>query len=57
MNEIKNEVKKYLLDSEINALKRMKNPYVLDLKDIFITQNNTYIITEYCNDGDLAALL
>jgi serine/threonine protein kinase len=34
MNEIKNEVTLHLLNSEINVLKRMKNPYVLQLFDI-----------------------
>lgn len=57
MSEIKNEVTLHLLNSEINVLKRMKNPYVLQLFDIIQSQNNSYIITEVCNDGDLNALI
>ena len=57
MKEIKNEVKLHLLKAELSVLSRLDNPYVLAVRDIFQTANNTYIITEYCNDGDLAALL
>ncbi|EGR30083.1 protein kinase domain protein [Ichthyophthirius multifiliis] len=55
-----NEVQLFLLGNEINVLRRLQqtqNPNILKLHDIFQTQNNTYIITELCNQGDVKELL
>jgi serine/threonine protein kinase len=35
----------------------MNSPNILKLHDYYFTSNNTYIITEYCNQGDLATIL
>jgi len=58
MKMIKGEVHKNLLASEIDVLKSLKNlPNILELFDIYTTKNNTYIITELCDEGDLAKLI
>ena len=46
---------KILLASEIEVLKILKNSEnIIDVYDIYNTKNNTYIITELCDGGDLA---
>ena len=39
--------------SEIKILKICQHPYIIKLIDIFETSDYIYIITEYCNGGDL----
>ena len=44
-----------LLKREIEVLKILKNSEnIIDVYDIYNTKNNTYIITELCDGGDLA---
>lgn len=43
----------YLLNNEVNALKQLKHPNILQTVDILMTKNNVYIITEFCEGGDL----
>lgn len=57
MKMVTNEVEKSLLSQEINALKSMSSPNILKLYNYYHTQNNTYLITEYCHQGDLASIL
>lgn len=55
MKKINNEVHKNLLASEIEVLKMLKNcENIIEVFDIYNTKNNTYIITELCDGGDLA---
>lgn len=55
MRMIKGEVHKNLLASEIDVLKSLKNcDNIIEVYDIYNTRNNTYIITELCEGGDLA---
>ena len=54
---LKNDINKVLLDSEIEVLKELKSmPHILTLNDVFTTKNNTYIITELC-DNDLSKVV
>ena len=47
-----------LLASEIEVLKGLKNcENIIEVYDIYNTRNNTYIITELCEGGDLAKLI
>lgn len=57
MHKIVNPVQKHLLENEIRVLRKLQHRNILELKDVIITTNNTYIITEYCNEGDLNKLL
>lgn len=43
-----------LLKNEISALKSFNSKNILKLFDVFQTANNTYLITEYCDSGDLS---
>lgn len=38
-----------MLTAEIDALKTLKSPYILEFVHYMYTENNKYIITEYCN--------
>lgn len=58
MKLIKGEVHKNLLASEIEVLKTLKNcDNIIEVYDIYNTKNNTYIITELCDGGDLSKLI
>ncbi|KAL4506540.1 hypothetical protein ABPG72_000111 [Tetrahymena utriculariae] len=57
MKGIKNEVQSFLLKNEISVLKKLNNINCLKLFDVFHTANNTYIITEFCDHGDLKELI
>ncbi|CAK67557.1 unnamed protein product (macronuclear) [Paramecium tetraurelia] len=43
--------------NEINMLKRIKNPNIIEILDVLQTKEHYYIILEYCNIGDLDSLL
>ena len=56
MNKISNETEKFLLDNEINIIRKLKHPDILSCIEVYETKNNTYIITEFCN-SDLKKLI
>ena len=51
--KVSNSVEKYLLANEIEALEGINHSNVLKTVEILMTKNNVYIVTEYCEDGDL----
>jgi serine/threonine-protein kinase ULK/ATG1 len=57
------ELKKYsssnreMLESEVSILRVMDHPNIIKCHDVYLTNNNCYIITEYCEGGDLLGLL
>lgn len=57
MKMVTNEVQSFLLKNEISVLKKIDNLNILKMYDVFQTSNNTYIVTELCNQGDLKDLL
>ena len=58
MSKLKGEVHKNLLESEIDVLKSLKNARnIIEVFDIYTTKNNTYIMTEFCEGGDLSKLI
>lgn len=58
MRMLKGEVHRNLLASEIEVLKSFKNARnTIQVYDIYTTKNNTYIITEYCQGGDLSRMI
>ena len=55
---LKGEVHKNLLAAEIDVLKGLRHAAnVIELYDVYNTKNNTYIVTELCDGGDLAKLI
>jgi serine/threonine protein kinase len=46
-----------MLESEVAILKQIEHPNVIKCFDVFVTCNNCYIVTEYCEGGDLMAIL
>ncbi|KRX01884.1 Protein kinase-like domain [Pseudocohnilembus persalinus] len=48
---------KELTNNEINVLTHIRNQNVLYMKEHFETKSNHYLVTEYCNDGDMGGFL
>lgn len=46
-----------LLENEIKVLKSCDNPSIIKLYDMKKTQNNFYLILEFCNEGDMGDYL
>ena len=46
-----------LLENELQILRKVQSEHIIEVFDIFQTLNNTYIITEYCDSGDLSSFL
>lgn len=42
-----------LLQNEISILKELDHAHIIKLHDVFYTENNCYIITDYCEGGTL----
>lgn len=42
-----------LLQNQIKILKELDHPNIIKMHDVFYTQNNCYIVTEYCEGGTL----
>lgn len=45
------------IQSEIDIMKKVSHDNIVRLHDIYQTANNMYIVTEFCQDGDLFKLL
>lgn len=50
------EEMKKSLNNEIEIMKQLKSPNIVSFYNVFFTKNNVYIITEFCNGGDLRGL-
>ncbi|CAD8093789.1 unnamed protein product [Paramecium primaurelia] len=46
-----------LLRSEVEALSQLNSPNIMRLYKVYYTENNTYLITEFCDSGDLGQLV
>lgn len=57
MRSLKTEYAWRMLSSEVRIMKKLHHPHVVNMLDVFQTKNNTYIITEFCNQGDLRTYL
>lgn len=57
MKGIKDVVSREMLDCEIEALRTLKHENVLKCFDVVKESTHCYIITEFCNGGDLSAHL
>lgn len=50
---ITNKDEEQQLLNEIHILRSLKNPNIIEIIDVLQTENNFYLILEYCNMGDL----
>lgn len=46
-----------MLSNEIKILKTLNHPNVIKCYDVFKTETQCFIVTEYCDQGDLLAHL
>ncbi|CAL8380489.1 unnamed protein product [Arctogadus glacialis] len=46
-----------LLEREVHILKHVNHPHIIQLKEVFETPKNMYLVTELCDGGDLKELL
>eukprot|EP00741_Cyanophora_paradoxa_P001731 tig00000498_g1678.t1 len=53
----KSKVNQKLLDLEIEILKRMRHPNIVELYEILTSKSSIFLVLEYCAGGDLAAYL
>lgn len=53
------EMEKQMLVSEVNLLRELKHPHIVRYYDRIIDRTNTtiYIVMEFCEGGDLSALI
>lgn len=45
------------IQSEIEIMKKIQHKNIVELLDVYQSANNIYIVTEYCEDGDLREYL
>ena len=57
MKGIKDQASREMLNFEIEALRTIQHPNVLRCYDVIQEPSHCYIITEYCNQGDLLSML
>lgn len=50
--QINHEV--HIVKQQIEMLKSLKHPNLVNIHEAFIEQNYVYLIEEYCEEGDLA---
>eukprot|EP01017_Pseudomicrothorax_dubius_P037124 TRINITY_DN539_c0_g4_i1.p1 TRINITY_DN539_c0_g4~~TRINITY_DN539_c0_g4_i1.p1 ORF type:complete len:490 (+),score=155.12 TRINITY_DN539_c0_g4_i1:49-1470(+) len=54
---LENQYYGQLLINEVEALKKLRSPSIVRFIDLKMTKNNIYLITEFCDSGDLCAYL
>ena len=57
MKGVRDTVSREMLDCEIEALTKLKHPNILRCFDVIRESSHCYIITEFCNEGDLSSIL
>ena len=57
LNKIQSSTLLKLLHSEVDILKSVKHPNVLKCYDVYFSASNCYIVTEFCNGGDLRSMI
>ena len=50
----KNNLDEKEVKQEIEILKQLNHPYILKLYEYYITEENIYLVEEYCSEGDLS---
>ena len=52
-----NPVLQRLLNTEVSIMHKINHPNVMHLYDYMETENNYYLVIQYCNQGDLETYL
>lgn len=50
---VTNRKMKSLFDTEVAVMKKIRHPNIIHLHDFMETNNNYYLVLDYCNGGDL----
>jgi serine/threonine protein kinase len=53
LRSINTDVEKMLLGNELKALQQLQHQNIVQAHDICQTSTHVYIVTEFCNQGDL----
>lgn len=54
---VKGDIPRTLLANELKALKMISHQNIIKTHDICQTANNMYIVSEFCNQGDLLSII
>lgn len=57
LQSVRGDIPRGLLSNELRALKQLSHGNVIRTHDICQTANNMYIVSEFCNQGDLLGVL
>lgn len=57
MKGVKDSISREMLDCEIEALTTLNHSNILKCYDVVREQSHCFIITEFCNQGDLSELV
>ena len=52
-----NNVLKKLLNTEVSIMNKIRHPNIMHLYDYYETNNNFYLVINYCNKGDLESYM
>ena len=53
LKSLRDQITKDLLQTELKCIKKISHPNLLKYIDSYETVNNCYIITEFCEGGDM----
>ena len=53
LNSLKTDIEQKLLNNEIKALRTLKHTNIIEVYEIYQGDNQIYMVSEYCNQGDL----
>jgi serine/threonine protein kinase len=53
VGDVKSKIARRLLECEVSILRELKHPHIIRCQDIHFSVNNCYIITEFCEGGNL----
>ena len=57
VNEVNSKIARRLLECETSILREIGHPRIIRCHDIHFSVNNCYIVTEYCEGGNVFELL
>ena len=55
--DISSNYMKTALENEIKIMRKLKSSFIVELYDVLVTSNHTYLVQEFCNEGDYRKFL